>query len=208
MAAEILEAVKKTDESRFQYASEADIVLISKAINAVIAKRILKGERVQLNGIGNLYLEVNEWTRRHVPGQGIVRVPKRYNVDFNPSSVLERGFAGLPALEGEAQNGEEEGTAEPVPPLPESPTGWDTSVATEENPESPANEEPPQSDETVFPTGEPVAPILSPDDPGGVNNPFPGYVPPVPTETFEGALTEALKKETEAESKGAKKPKK
>lgn len=75
-----------------------EIVLISGAINQVVGDRLLRKERVQLEGIGTLYLEINESTRRHIPGQGIVKIPYRYNVDFNLSKLMERKFGELPAL--------------------------------------------------------------------------------------------------------------
>lgn len=98
MAADILAILNAKNPDMYDAATDRDIVEIAQAINAVTADRLVKGERVEMRNIGVLHLEVNKTTRRNIPGLGLVTIPKQYNVDFSPSSVLERKFAGLPPL--------------------------------------------------------------------------------------------------------------
>jgi len=150
MSADVLAALKLKDEKRFGKISVSDLVEIALAINAVTADRLVKGERVEMRQIGVLHLEVNKTTRRLIPGLGIVTIPAQYNVDFSPSSVLERKFAGLPPLN---------------PPV---------EVFAEDTEEI-------EVVDTV------VAPVLTPADPGGVENPFEKHLP-IPKSVFAGKL--------------------
>lgn len=97
MAQDTIKLLALRDETRTY--TEDEIVGVGKALSDVIAKRLLNGDRVQLPGIGVLYLKVSQTTRKHIPGKGLVNIPARYEIEFNMSQAMGNAFAGLPAAD-------------------------------------------------------------------------------------------------------------
>lgn len=188
--------------------SADEVAEIAYVINLVAARRIVNGERVQLKGLGNLFLEVNGTTRKTIPGKGSVRIPARYNVDYSPSKEIANMFAGLPPVDHDFT--EEAPTEVEYPPIldptdlggTENPFPTDTTPVDEstENPlgwNSPFTDpsEVPVVTEDVIMEDAPVAEIPAEPVAGEA---FPNYVPDFKTEDFDGKLKGAAAKSKKA----------
>lgn len=178
MAQEVVELLQKRNPNACVTTDE--VVEMSYAINRVAARRIVAGERVQLKGLGNLFLEVNGATTKVIPGVGPRRIPNRYNVDFNPSQEIKNLFAGLPEIDHDFEEEPVVVNNEGIEPVLEP-----TDLGGTENPLPETEGQPEQVLEPVVEgvDGEETA----------EEDPFPGYDPEFKEEEFSGKLSEAKK---------------
>lgn len=208
MAKDVIDMLKRRNGDCLEITAD-EVAEIAYVINLVAARRIVNGERVQLKGLGNLFLEVNGTTRKTIPGKGSVRIPARYNVDYSPSKEITNMFAGLPAVDHDFTEDVPvvEGEHDPVLDSTdlggfENPFQTDTTPVDEptENPlgwNSPFTDpsEVPVVTEDVIMEDAPVAEIPAEPVAGEA---FPNYVPEFKTEDFDGKLKGAVAKSKKA----------
>lgn len=200
IAEEVIEKLKIRNPNLLL--TKGDIAEISYAINLVYADRIVKGERVQLKGLGNLFLEVNGATKKVIPGRGAVRIPARYNVDYTPAKEIENLFAGLPPIDHDFLEEEIAVINEGVPPVltPDDLGGTDNPLPADGSPENFPQEEMEVSEDVVMEgdvspkDGRLIGDAGFGDVPVvGTESPFPLEDPRFPDSDFAGKLEGAKK---------------
>lgn len=101
------------DISKKSGVPEKEVLKVLQATDDVVLDALLRGERVQIAGLGSFHLKVKGWTNKVIPGRGRIRVPARWHLDFTASSKAVERFAELSGQ---------------LPPDPDAPTTDPTGI--------------------------------------------------------------------------------